>query len=538
MFYFIPAWYHADSWSEKEQIWYNNLTHTEFDDTVKQIQLFHRNKIVPFQILLLSYAPNFRHFLHRQSVFRVPYWSCFDAIQEITEKKISMFSFHDLAWPEHVEFLYSPFAIAAMVNHKKYAQVEFGENGNLIQVDLFENDIVVRRNLYDDRGFLSSSIVYDINGPVYQDYLTIEGIEKFRLFFSDGHVEINPESNQFLIQFGESVETSVFSSLMYENLDSLIQEVLSAFLKKTGENDIFCEAVHKKHSSLLYPLLHERETILSFYGERYLLSDHPEAGEIIRAANYIITDSTATMELLQQYMSEEISHITDISPYDTREDVGISEQLHVQKVMLPVDEMPEDLLRDLVVILYHYMEQRENVRVCLFTRDSAYRRKENLLEKVNGYLKESTTIADAETGENDVIDRLDTEPRKQQKFLVEQCITELEVSRCMQEQRLVMELRDKPELYLQVMCISIGLPQIVMTQTQFLSPDRNGKVIHELDEVTEAMDFYLNDLKNWNYARMESYKIGQKYSTKVLVLEEITSAKINHGTRPQTSQST
>ena len=517
MFYFIPAWYHADSWSEKEQIWYHNLTHTEFDDTVKQIQLFHRKKIVPFQILLLSYAPNFRHFLHRQSVFRAPYWSCFDAIQEITEKKINLFSFHDLAWPQHVKFLYSPFAIVAMLHDKKYAQVEFGENGNLIQVDLFEEDVVARRNLYDDRGFLSSSIVYEKTEPVYQDFLTIDGTQKCRLFFSDGHVEINPESDQFLIQFGESVEKIVFSSLVYENLDSLIQEVFSAFLKKTGENDIFCQAVHKKHSSLLYQLLQGRENILSFYGERYLVEEHPEARNMISEANYVITDSMATTEQLRQFIGDEDCRMIDISPYDTREDVGISEQLHVQKVMLPVDHMPDELLRELILILYHYMEERENVRVCLFTRESTYRRKENLLDNVRNYLKENAGTQEAVAGENEGIDRLDMGQKKEPKFLVEQCITELEVSRCMQEQRLLLELREKPELYLQVMSISIGLPQIVMHQTQFMQPDQNGKLIQDVSEITDAMDFYLSDLKNWNYARMESYKIGQQYSTKVLV---------------------
>ena len=61
--------------------------HTEFDDTVKQIQLFHRNKVYPYQILLLSFSPNFRHFLHRQGVYHAPYWSCFDAIQEVKRKK-------------------------------------------------------------------------------------------------------------------------------------------------------------------------------------------------------------------------------------------------------------------------------------------------------------------------------------------------------------------------------------------------------------------------------------------------------------------
>ena len=69
MLYFIPAWYQQNKWSEHEQIWYERRMHTEFDDTVKQIQLFHRNKVYPYQILLLSFPRIFAiFFTGRESI--------------------------------------------------------------------------------------------------------------------------------------------------------------------------------------------------------------------------------------------------------------------------------------------------------------------------------------------------------------------------------------------------------------------------------------------------------------------------------------
>ena len=52
MLYFIPAWYKENSikWEEKEQTWYTRRLHTEYDDSVKQIQLFHRNGGTPYKI--------------------------------------------------------------------------------------------------------------------------------------------------------------------------------------------------------------------------------------------------------------------------------------------------------------------------------------------------------------------------------------------------------------------------------------------------------------------------------------------------------
>ena len=137
MLYFIPAWYKGREWCENEQSWYEKRRYSEFDDTVKQIQLFHRSGVYDYQIMLLSFAPNFRHFLHRQGIYRAPYWSCFDAIQEVSRKRVRVFSFHDLNWPDGIEFLYSPFVVIAMLGKKKYAQIDFGEDGNPIWIELY-----------------------------------------------------------------------------------------------------------------------------------------------------------------------------------------------------------------------------------------------------------------------------------------------------------------------------------------------------------------------------------------------------------------
>ena len=103
MLYFIPAWYQQNKWRESKQSWHTRRMHTEFDDTVKQVQMFYRNGMRDFKILLLSHTPNFRHFLHRQGVFHAPYWSCFDAIQEVERRKAAVFSFHNLSWPDNIE---------------------------------------------------------------------------------------------------------------------------------------------------------------------------------------------------------------------------------------------------------------------------------------------------------------------------------------------------------------------------------------------------------------------------------------------------
>ena len=193
MLYFIPAWYLNNEWRESEQLWYIRRMRSETDDTVKQIQLFHRNQICEYRILLLSHAPSFRHFLHRQGVFRAPYWSIFDAIQEVQRRKPAVLSFHNLNWPQGIEFLYSSFAVIALLHGEKYAQIEFGEYGNPILVDLYNGGQLKRRNLYDDRGFISCTIVFENGRMAYEQYLTEKGVWQL-CRFADGHVAVNPKS--------------------------------------------------------------------------------------------------------------------------------------------------------------------------------------------------------------------------------------------------------------------------------------------------------------------------------------------------------
>ena len=270
MLYFIPAWYQKDQWCETEQSWQERRMHTEFDDSVKHIQLFHRNHTHPYRILLLSYTPNFRHFLHRQSVYHAPYWSCFDAIQEIRREKAMVLSFHNLNWPEDIEVLYTPYVVVGMRRGVRYAQIEFGEEGNMIRIGLYKKGKIYRRNMYDDRGFVSSTILYEEGEPLYQDYLMENGEWKMRHFFSDGHVEINPEHPGFLINCDEGTSEETFSKLRYDRMEDVIGEVFAAFVKKTAVTDAFCIAMHELHAKLLQRVLvGKRKTILSFYLDRY-----------------------------------------------------------------------------------------------------------------------------------------------------------------------------------------------------------------------------------------------------------------------------
>ncbi len=568
MLHFIPAWYQQNQWCENEQSWFVRRMHTEFDDTVKQIQLFHRSKAYPYQIMLLGFAPNFRHFLHRQGMYRAPYWSCFDAIQGVRRKKAAVLSFHNLKWPEGIEFIYTPFVVVAMLNKEKYAQIDFGEDGNPIRIDLYQNGTICRQNIYDDRGFVASTIIFEDGQPLHQDYLTEDGTWKMRLFPRDGHVEINENCPQYLLQYlnleqfqngvgsrgknqhpkkerhqnrkwfwnkkryfneerhkveGNYLTKEIqkqFSRLRYDNLEQVIYEVLASYLELTDERDVFCVAMHGQHARLLKDALKDKKLILSFFEERYSVAAHPEGAELVGEADYVVVDSQKNVNKIRQESDMLLENIVAIPPYDSRVDIGISQQFDVQKIMVPVDDVDDEKFSELIRFLGEYLLINEKARIHLFTRNADYNRKQGILEHARRELEKAGLEegwAIEEGKEQEAENRLELEEPVPVKFFVEQCVDELSVSKCMREQRVLVDMREVPELYLQIMAISIGIPQIVRTETEFVEHSRNGIILKDMGRLPKALHYYLDGLRNWNRAMVCSYELVKEYTTAKLL---------------------
>lgn len=517
MILFLPAWYQGDEFCENEQNWYTQRTETEFDDSVKQIQLFARNRSYEYKILLLSYAPNFRHFLHRQGVYHAPYWSIFDAICEVDRNTVKMFSYHNLNWPEGIEFIHTPYVIIAQLGDKKYAEIDLGEDGNTIKIDMFKNNEIVRKNIYDDRGFVGSTILYQ-NGEVHhQDYLMTDGTWKIRRFFSDGHICVNPQRADYMLEIGGERITKSFTKTNYQSMEELIQEILESYISFLPESDIFVCAFGCHHDRMLSDTLRNRKTIASLFGGRSKKIDSKAAG-MLMDVDYIISDAVETTGKLVSETGTAFSNLIEITPYDTRVDLGISQQLSVQNIFVPVDSLGVEESNQLVVELGCYLEKNKDAIVHLFTRDMHYDRAYQLRKMVEKVLREAGMDPyhrheiDYDSFESDTEQRMLIE-----RFVVDQCVTELEVSKILKEQRVIVDIRKQSALYLQVSAVSMGIPMIVYETSEFIIEGKNAYLLRDISELQEGLQFYLENLANWNNAVVANFDIGKKHTTKILL---------------------
>lgn len=567
MLYFIPAWYKQNMWCENEQQWYKRRLKSEFDETIKQITLFHRNVDRPYRILVLGYSPNFRHFLHRQGMYRSKYWSCFDAVAQVRRKKVAVLSYHDIKWPKGLEFVYSPFSIIALQGDVKYAQVEFGEDGNPISIDMFEDGKICRRNYYDDRGFVSSTVIYESGIEQYQDFLMENGIWKIREYKNDGHVVVNQTCPNYDVvpdakngKAGEPIEMR-FSKAEYDSLEAVIEEVFASYVNLTRQNDNFFVAMHPLHIRVAEHVLKGKRVIATFFENRFDFTQTSLAADFLEHAENIITDSDYTTKLIMTNLSgsndinsdlqagsaqetgeiaaDKISvnsepvrlHITDIPPYDTRMDFGISSQLRVQNILVPVDGLTEDAFAWIIKELADYLTINDLARVHFFTRDASWGHedaiKNNTAELLDSMGYDSRWVTGdgeaalgfggrgADTFAENEPD--DIEKPVEQRFFVDVCVDERDISKCINEQRVILDMRVTMDVFVYVTAISKGVPRISMSADQFLIPGKNGMVIDDFSDIGRSLTYYLDSFENWNQALVECYELGQKYTTSVLL---------------------
>lgn len=223
--------------------------------------------------------------------------------------------------------------------------------------------------------------------------------------------------------------------------------------------------------------------------------------------------------------------ITDIPPYDTRMDFGISSQLRVQNILVPVDGLTEDAFARIIKGLADYLIINDLARVHFFTRDASWGHEDaikndtvKLLDSMGYDSRLVTGDGEAALGfggsgadafaENELVDM---EKPVEQRFFVDVCVDERDISKCINEQRVILDMRGTMDVFVYVTAISKGVPRISLSADQFLISGKNGMVIDDFSDIGRSLTYYLDSFENWNQALVECYELGQKYTTSVLL---------------------
>lgn len=516
MFYFVPYWYGE------------NKT-TAFDDTVNQIRMF-ESAHEKSETIIWDYAPQMRCFLHQQGLSLETSWSVFDTIQNVTDMYAKIIDFNDLDWPAAAEFVYTPFRINVVVKGKIYADVSFGIESQLSTINYFDNDQISKALIFDDRGFLSSIVHFEMGKKTTQEYLDRAGLWQIRVtYLSEGEaVVVNP-------LFYER-----FDKRGYQNLNNLIQEVINDHFNSASDlgQSTLVIAAHEKYNQVLLKLAHRpKNLVLSFFRNRYDYKKNDQLLiEELSVANFAITDTQGQLEDIKQIVlsnnnSQLVTKLQHISPYDTRFQLGNSQQVKGLKIFLTVQEMPENQIVFVLTTILAAMTHNPLIELCIASSEK------NNIKSLEVYLKKAlaqyfhlemndvlTDIPlDSETGENQLETSESNTDQKSEvvdlykRVRIETFETENAIIQAFKTVRLIIDVSRRPNIYIQIAGISAGIPQINLTTSPYIVDKKNGLILQEISELNQAITYYFNGLRHWNESLVYSVRQIRQYTDGAIV---------------------
>ena len=547
MYSFIPSWYAVPGdWHTNIAPWYQPAQSYEFDDTVNQIRMF-RNAGEETELLCLAWSPNLRQFLHRQNLYPIPYWSVFDEMQKVQIRKPAVFSYTELPWPEDVEWVYLPSRLMAWRGEKKfesdidmslsnssigaaapaaafgksafadsasarqkYACVEFAESGTLCWVEYYEHGLTARRDIYDDRGFCSASLFFRDGEEERQEFYDPEGHLRFTEDRRTGAVRISVEAR------GD------FERETYASAEELIREKLAIYFIQHPEREAVVIAANRQHDGMILQTLREvsgQRIVLSFFENRFDLQDEKALQEDTEDACLIVTDTEHTARMIEA-AGVTRKNICDISPFDTRLSLGKSQRIRELKVFMPLDGLEGILLEKALVQVFSYMGRNQDVVLLAGTKKDTQHEQLALkerLEEVLAGMGETELSVSVPWEQEDASEEQESAAQQTARIAVTPYHSENDMIRILYDTRLILDVRDQPDLYLQIAGISAGIPQVNYRFTRYVKHQKDGYIIQNINYITGALEYYLDGLSGWNEALVYCVQEISRYTGGTLV---------------------
>ena len=578
MYSFIPSWYAGPGdWHTNIAPWYQPTQSYEFDDTVNQIRMF-RNAGEDTELLCLAWSPNLRQFLHRQGLYPIPYWSAFDELQNVRIRKPAVFSYLELSWPEDVEWVYLPSRLMAYRSafgktacadfasagyrlesdidmslsnssigagapaaafgktacadfasaRYKYACVELTENGTLCWVEYYENGLPEKRDIYDDRGFCSASLFFQNGEEERQEFYDPEGRLRFTEDRRTGAVRISEEAR------GD------FEKESYPSAKELIREKLAFYFRQHREREAVVIAANRQHDGMILQTLREvpgQRIVLSFFENRFDLQDEKALQEDTEDACLIVTDTEHTARLIED-AGVTGKNICDISPFDTRLSLGKSQRIRELKVFMPLDGLEGVLLEKALVQVFSYMQKNQDVVLLAGTKKDTQHEQLALKEKLEEVLagmEERGLVVSVPWEQEEEAEEQENTAKKTARIAVTPYHSENDMIRILYDTRLILDVRDQPDLYLQIAGISAGIPQVNYRYTRYVKHRKDGYIIQNINYITGALEYYLDGLSGWNEALVYCVQEISRYTGGTLVEQWKQMIGEKNGPKPGTA---
>ena len=511
MIYFIPAW-------GKEQ---RNQLST--DDLTGQIKAFMETD-KDYNVVIMDYNPELQYFLHQLDLLESNTVSIYDNLQlnqPIDQKSLS---FSDLNFPKEAYMVYTPFNILVYYEEEQIGKITLGRASQVLEVVHYSRQSISEVEIYDDRGFLSSCKYYENGTLLYTELLDISGNWIFREFHESGRCVLNKENTKGLIK------------KTYSNKEELQFELLHRSLGEVKSEDALVMSVTDKNREEIKKSPYLENITLSIFQNRWAWYQEEKKDflEIFEKANAAIIDTESSFKQLKTMVKTEgESKIFNLTPYDTRFELSISQEIKEEVIYLEARSLNDEELEQTIESLLDYMttslQEENNQRFFkVVVRTESNSEKEKVAERIEQLLydqypleiEELSQIKLAQKKEN-TLEEENLEQQYPKVSLARQLKEAWDVQHVTNEEvlfkiihraRLIIDLSNAPDLLTQIAGISAGIPQINTKESDYIHDGKNGKIIKDRTELSATLSYYLDTLHHWQKARAFSAQQIKKFS--------------------------
>ncbi|KAA9298701.1 MULTISPECIES: accessory Sec system protein Asp1 [Aerococcus] len=490
MYYFVPSWYgEHQTWGEA------NLSYEQlvFDDSVNQMRIF-KGAGENIQLLLLNYMPHLRNQLHDQALDQVDFWSVFDEVQGFSGGTSQAISLEDLIWPSGIQFVPTPFAMLAYLEGDRYADIYYSSEGWIHDVAYYRKGQVIKRLVFDDRGYLSSAYFYANNQIIKQDFFNLSGQRVLSHDYQSDQVDF--------------YQTDRVKK--YDSMTDFIKERVSEYLTNhLSEKDTLIIANNSQHDDLLLHAISKGKVVYSIFSSR----DFDLHSQLLKSADLIVVDNDENRELLQMNWEIKPQRILNLTPFDTRLHLGLSQRVKSLRVFFQIDGIGNEKIKDFLDLMLKKIKADQRIHVILAGFRLSYDKELVLQDLLESY---EYIINPKEEKDEDFQDKLpDKEVEPAFRLVILQ--TDKDLIQEFRTVRLVIDVAQAPNLYTQIAAISAGIPQINQESSSYVEHQKNGWIAKNITQLSQGIDYYLTGLKNWNEALVYAVEKINRYQGKEIV---------------------
>lgn len=504
MIYFIPAWGAGQ------------LQGFNTDEMIGPIRSFMETG-EDYKVIVKDYIPELRYFLHRFDLLESNFYSVYDVLQGTEARDQKQITFEDLNFPEDAYFIYTPFNLLVYQGEACIGTITLGEASQILEVTYYLEENKQRIEVYDDRGFLSQRKYFEQGIHSETEILDGEGEWVVRVLYPQGQCLINEKNSKGLVK------------KVYESEEELQFEVLEKLFHSMETHDRLMVSVTNQNIIPIKNSPYLKRMTLSFFQSRFNFESEEAKAllcELAPQTNGFLLDSEASLKKVSKMLpKEEKEKLHHLTPYDTRFELSLSQELKEEVLYLEARKNNEDDLNLILSILMEYIKnvlfKEENQRLFkVLIRVVSHEEKQRLEQSIEEHLFEAfpkemellEKLPPSTQGENTVeLEKLQTQfpsilPVMSLKATwdIQVIQNEADIFKNIQHTRLVIDLSHAPDLFTQVAGISAGIPQINRVKSEYVKNHKNGWIIENLNEFPQALDYYLETLRHWQEARAYS----------------------------------